>query len=134
VILLNEKVDATWGVWHVLKIRWTASSISFFVDGVEVSSFSTMGCESHFDSAILPVGIWNDRLSEMLVDWVFVTPKNVWLDQYDVANILADLTDTTPGTRPNFFDYKNSYERIAQFSEEKGLLFSSSIYTTSTGD
>ncbi|UCH88781.1 MAG: glycoside hydrolase family 16 protein, partial [Thermoplasmata archaeon] len=118
--LLWQKIPVTWNQWHILKIEWTTDEILFLVDDITLTSLS------YEYSGYLPVGLWNDRASTMLVDWVFVSSlSSTTLDQ-----IATDFSITTN----DFSKPHNQYETINDFKMKHGLLFSSSIFTTSSAD
>jgi len=65
--LFRERLDVTWNEYHQFDVMWNPDSIHFFIDDVLMASF-----DYSYSSSTLPIGIWNDRGSTMLVDWVSV--------------------------------------------------------------
>lgn len=67
--LFREKFEVTWDEYHKFDVSWGTDLIQFFIDDELKASFNYS-----YSSSTLPIGIWNDRGSEMLVDWVSVEP------------------------------------------------------------
>ena len=59
----------TWYEFHKFAIKRTPSEVIYSIDGQEVARVADA-----FAGA-LPVGVWNDRSSLMLTDWVEVVPE-----------------------------------------------------------
>jgi hypothetical protein len=71
--LLDVEIPVSWYDFHEFAIRRTPSEVIYSIDGEEVARVT----DSFADA--LPAGVWNDRSSLMLTDWVEVScePANI---------------------------------------------------------
>jgi hypothetical protein len=87
VNLLDVEIPVTWYEFHEFAIERTPSEVIYSIDGQEVARVPDA-----FAGA-LPVGVWNDRWSMMLTDWVEVCRVE--------SPILDVKVDIKPGSCPN---------------------------------
>jgi len=72
--LLDDEIEVTWYEFHEFAIERTPSEVIYSIDGQEVARVADA-----FAGA-LPVGVWNDRSSLMLTDWVEVNCESATLE------------------------------------------------------
>ncbi len=108
------------------------SSVEFHIDGELMDTYALAPLGG---STSKPVGVWNDRATQMLVDWVFTTPKLVSLTY---AELGAKSPCGTPAAGTIVYDLDgiscmsgNASAKVTEFSQEAGVLFASSIHTSS---
>jgi hypothetical protein len=130
-VLFSEFLAVSWGAWHVFKVVWMPSSVEFHIDGELMATYDAAPLGGLTEK---PVGVYNDRPSQMLVDWVFTTPKLVSLTY---AELGAKSGCGTPAAGTIVYDLDgiscmpgNASAKVKEFSQEAGVLFTSSIHTS----
>ena len=88
--LLAMTVPVLWGQYHKFEILRGESSVQYFIDGGQVASVNGN------DLRALPVGVWNDRPTLMLTDYVQIS-KSLSVPEPGMLTFLGSSMFITTG-------------------------------------